>query len=245
MEYVYIFLSIILLLIIRYYISRRIILKTGCLDGNTLIVTAHPDDECMFFAPTILAISNISQNLYILCLSNGNYYGIGHKRKSEFFKSLRILGIPIENGILIDNPRLLDGPNNSWDVKVILDIIARISQTLEIKNILTFDQYGVSGHKNHCAIAQAICRDDPRLSNVNVLFLETVDICHKYLGMLATLWVLCMPNNSLTFTTNLAGLLKIHLAMYSHHSQYTWFRILYILYSRYVYVNQYNKYIQG
>lgn len=36
---------------------------------NIMFVTAHPDDECMFFAPSIL---NMPQhNLYLLCLSNG------------------------------------------------------------------------------------------------------------------------------------------------------------------------------
>ena len=35
--------------------------------AKTLLVIAHPDDETMFFAPTL----NLSDQLYILCLSNG------------------------------------------------------------------------------------------------------------------------------------------------------------------------------
>jgi len=40
--------------------------------GNkkVLLVTAHPDDECMFFAPVILKYSNTT---FLLCLSNGMY----------------------------------------------------------------------------------------------------------------------------------------------------------------------------
>lgn len=37
---------------------------------RALIVTAHPDDECMFFAPTILALS-AKCTLFLLCLSEG------------------------------------------------------------------------------------------------------------------------------------------------------------------------------
>jgi len=36
-----------------------------------LVVTAHPDDECMFFAPAILRASKNSNTIFILCLSNG------------------------------------------------------------------------------------------------------------------------------------------------------------------------------
>lgn len=40
--------------------------------GPVLLITAHPDDECMFFAPTILALTRLApENVYLLCLSNG------------------------------------------------------------------------------------------------------------------------------------------------------------------------------
>ena len=46
-----------------------------------LIITSHPDDETMFFGPTILSLcsgkSNIkSKNVFLLCMSTGDYYGI-------------------------------------------------------------------------------------------------------------------------------------------------------------------------
>lgn len=41
---------------------------------RVLIVTAHPDDECMFFGPTILSLAKRSNcTVYLLCLSNGEY----------------------------------------------------------------------------------------------------------------------------------------------------------------------------
>lgn len=40
---------------------------------RVLIVTAHPDDECMFFGPTILSLTQRNEpcTVYLLCLSNG------------------------------------------------------------------------------------------------------------------------------------------------------------------------------
>ena len=37
----------------------------------TLLITAHPDDECMFFAPTIIHLLANNQKLFLLCLSEG------------------------------------------------------------------------------------------------------------------------------------------------------------------------------
>ncbi len=54
-----------------------------------LLVIAHPDDESMFFVPTILLQSNIS----ILCLSNGDYDGLGIVRESELQRASEHFGI--------------------------------------------------------------------------------------------------------------------------------------------------------
>jgi len=40
---------------------------------NILLVVAHPDDEVMFFGPTLVGITDPSNNntVRVLCLSNG------------------------------------------------------------------------------------------------------------------------------------------------------------------------------
>ena len=53
---------------------------------NILFVMAHPDDECMFFTPTIYALKEKS-NLYLLVLSNGGYDGLGKIREKEMEKA--------------------------------------------------------------------------------------------------------------------------------------------------------------
>ena len=41
-------------------------------EKSVLLVTAHPDDECMFFSPTILNLRR-SSTVHLLCLSTGKY----------------------------------------------------------------------------------------------------------------------------------------------------------------------------
>ena len=59
------------------------------LTGETLIlVIAHPDDEAMFFYPTI----SRAKRLRIICLSNGGYDGLGEQREEELQRAARRLG---------------------------------------------------------------------------------------------------------------------------------------------------------
>lgn len=39
--------------------------------GKVLLVTAHPDDETVFFAPTVTALQNSGHNVFLLCLTTG------------------------------------------------------------------------------------------------------------------------------------------------------------------------------
>lgn len=43
---------------------------------TALIVTAHPDDECMFFAPTIIRLRELNVSVHLLCLSEGTHFFI-------------------------------------------------------------------------------------------------------------------------------------------------------------------------
>jgi N-acetylglucosaminylphosphatidylinositol deacetylase len=40
--------------------------------SRVLLVTAHPDDECMFFGPTLIALKRKTNcRIFVLCLSRG------------------------------------------------------------------------------------------------------------------------------------------------------------------------------
>jgi len=43
-----------------------------CDARRVLLVTAHPDDETMFFAPTVQALKAAGAYVSLLCLSNGS-----------------------------------------------------------------------------------------------------------------------------------------------------------------------------
>ena len=69
---------------------------------RVLIVTSHPDDETMFFGPTILSLcrgksSFQGKNVFLLCMSTGDHKTMGAKRKHELYEACKILGIPEEN----------------------------------------------------------------------------------------------------------------------------------------------------
>ena len=58
---------------------------------KVLLVIAHPDDEVMFFTPVLLTLMESNAQITVLCLSNGNYEGMGTIRTNELIKSLSML----------------------------------------------------------------------------------------------------------------------------------------------------------
>lgn len=60
---------------------------------EVLLVTAHPDDEAMFFIPTIRYLRANNYRVHLLCLSNGNAAGLGKVREAELEKCARFLGV--------------------------------------------------------------------------------------------------------------------------------------------------------
>jgi N-acetylglucosaminylphosphatidylinositol deacetylase len=82
--------------------------KSYAPNSRVLFLTAHPDDECMFFAPTILALTSKMNSLYpemfSLCLSFGDADGLGTVRREELGRSLDVLGIGRDNRAAVDHP---------------------------------------------------------------------------------------------------------------------------------------------
>lgn len=60
---------------------------------SVLLLTAHPDDECMFFTPAIRKFIAEGFEVELLCLSTGDYYGKGVVRRQELERSAKVLGI--------------------------------------------------------------------------------------------------------------------------------------------------------
>ena len=103
----------------------------------------------------------------------------------------------------------------------------------EIDTVLTFDRHGVSGHKNHASIynAMAYLYIEGKLpADTRVYTLRSVNLVRKYSSMLdVPMSFLLAPN---AYTANFYDWFRLHKAMASHRSQYVWFRKLYMAFSR-------------
>nr|POF21119.1 n-acetylglucosaminyl-phosphatidylinositol de-n-acetylase [Quercus suber] len=129
-----------------------------------VLLIAHPDDEAMFFSPTVLALTRpeLGNTVLILCLSSGDADGLGHIRKEELRESALQLGLrSSEHVVVVEDAKLPDSMTTDWDPKYISGILtqyfgAAIATTpstsapvAAIDAIITFDAQGVSGHPNH------------------------------------------------------------------------------------------------
>uniref|UniRef100_A0AAZ3SWY6 N-acetylglucosaminylphosphatidylinositol deacetylase n=1 Tax=Oncorhynchus tshawytscha TaxID=74940 RepID=A0AAZ3SWY6_ONCTS len=125
-------------------------------DVRALFLTAHPDDECMFFAPAILRLVELNASVHLLCLSQGNYYNQGFQRREELLDSCAVLGIPASQVTIHDCKELPDDPNVEWSISMASSLILKHIRAHSINLVLTFDGRGVSGHSNHTAIYKAV-----------------------------------------------------------------------------------------
>lgn len=214
---------------------------------RALFVTAHPDDECMFFAPTIIRLVELSASVHLLCLSKGNYYNQGSLRKEELLNSCDVLGIPASKISILDRKSLPDDPKAPWSISLVSSLILKHIQRNSINLVLTFDGQGVSGHVNHIAIHKAVSHlacTGQLPNDCHLLCLETVGLIRKYLSLLELPLSWLMPS-SLCCITGSAGYRQAKAAMLCHRTQLLWFRYLYIRFSRYMFVNTFQTITQG
>ena len=73
----------------------------------------------MFFIPTIRSLQAGGHTIFVLCISNGNYEGLGRVREDELRASCARLGIPASRVTIVDSPQLQDGPRNDWPAELV------------------------------------------------------------------------------------------------------------------------------
>ncbi|XP_048426678.1 probable N-acetylglucosaminyl-phosphatidylinositol de-N-acetylase isoform X2 [Pyrus x bretschneideri] len=148
---------------------------------NVLFVVAHPDDESMFFTPTINYLTSRGHNVHILCLSIGDADGKGTTRKEELYQASAILKVPHQQVSVLDHPDLQDGFGKVWNDSILANIIEEEITRNSIDLIITFDNYGVSGHCNHrdvhYGVRTRICAPDPNNKFLNMF--DIYDRCYK------------------------------------------------------------------
>ena len=167
------------------------------------LLIAHPDDEAMFFAPSVLALTRpaLGNHLKILCLSSGNADGLGSVRKNELVASGLHLGIRNASDILVlDDERFPDSMTADWDAKAINGLLTSTfapkmasikpdqKPETNIDVLITFDKNGVSGHANHKALYHGAVAFVKSISSrhggwetpIKLYTLPSVNIVRKY-----------------------------------------------------------------
>lgn len=188
--------------------------------SRVLLVTAHPDDECMFFGPTLIALKRRNCRIFVLCMSRGklnnlkwdkldlknkfnywftgDYEKQGHIRKDELWSACKCFEIKPQDITLINCSQLPDDPNVEWKVELISTLILNQVEALDIDLLITFDKDGISQHKNHQALYYAtasLCLSGLMPSSCRILILETVNIVRKYLSLFDVLLSLLLSTN--------------------------------------------------
>ncbi|KAH8653338.1 putative deacetylase LmbE-like domain-containing protein [Xylariales sp. PMI_506] len=181
------------------------------------LLIAHPDDEAMFFAPTVLALTRpeTGNHVKILCLSTGDADGLGETRKRELTKSAMMLGLRQEDDVfVVERPSdFPDSMTTPWDPLKISTLLSSAfapallrptspsaaNPIASIDVLLTFDAHGVSSHPNHISLyhgarrfisALTAGRPSTAASPVDLYTLTTVNVVRKYssfLDMFSTL----------------------------------------------------------
>lgn len=130
---------------------------------RALLVTAHPDDESMFFLPLLRSLQASDEQegdaewqTHLLVLSRGNFDGLGDVREAEMKACATFLGVNPERLAVLEDPALQDGMQNQWSAQHIADVVLQYVDTHGIDAVFTFDDYGVSGHPNHIAVFRGV-----------------------------------------------------------------------------------------
>ncbi|KAH8144919.1 uncharacterized protein LAJ45_11040 [Morchella importuna] len=215
----------------------------------TLLI-AHPDDEAMFFSPTLLALTkpHLNNTLSVICLSTGNADGIGHIRKHELVASCARLGVARERVQSIDHPELQDQMHSPWPSSTIARVLRERHEVLP-DVLITFDERGVSGHPNHISClrgAQEWVLGLSEAAGVELWMLGTVGVVRKYLFVLDCVVQAVFGGGrggaggkgAGWFVSTVGEVRVAREAMVSdHRSQMRWFRWGWIGLSRYMVVN--------
>lgn len=124
---------------------------------DILLVVAHPDDEVMFFGPTLALLTTpwLNNTLSVLCLTTGDADGLGHVRRLELEASLKQFAVPSSRVTVIDSPSLPDSQTVEWDLPEVESIVSDALKSSMASVLITFDDEGVSHHPNHKALSQA------------------------------------------------------------------------------------------
>lgn len=142
--------------------------------------------------------------------------------------------------IQIKSQYLLDGPRENWNVDLIYNLITDTVKNNRIHSLVTFDAYGVSGHPNHISIFKGA----KYIQGVTIYSLISTRIWRKYISFLdlPISWMQhwFTSGDQMLVLSSFDEYRLTRRALNKHASQMVWFRKLYSLFSRYMFVNTFH-----
>lgn len=208
---------------------------------TTLIITAHPDDEVMFYSPMIKYLNELNCKIKILCLSTGNYDGIGKIREEEFrtvSKELRM-----EDNVIIDHKDLQDHYSQKWNEKAVSEEIkVFIEKNKDIGTIITFDENGVTKHPNHVSCYEGLVsylkenREKVKKEETQIYLLDSFSFVFQYTFILPFIFFYFKEHGYFNFKFMFPFRL-----MRLYQSQFKLFRKVHVVFSCYSYINSFTK----
>lgn len=211
-----------------------------------LVLTAHPDDESYFFAPTVQALKRSGAEVHLVCLSDGAAGGDGETRKAELLKVKELFGL--EGLCIVDTDDLRDGMETQWPAKTVMAVLDAYTEGAPVKfdYVVTFDGRGVSGHVNHIATYEGTRqwieekKNGPGASSdlPQVWALESTNLVRKLSGALdfAMSYLETLTSSRRVFVPS-PSLRQVIAAVRLHKSQFVWYRKLFLAFSRYTFMN--------
>lgn len=231
--------------------SRHLRVATEPVDSITLVI-AHPDDEVMFFSPTLLQLDRQlpqSVRFNFVCLSWGDADSLGPIRERELQNSVRMLMARSGRAFEVFQHDFPDGFDERWDIRSVASSIEDsvfIGGDASRTVLVTFDEHGVSGHPNHVACHHAVKHIVSQRPGVRALLLKSHhgNIFLKYCGFAYDVLKLYFetflerPASGLSFVNTFPQYLLAFASMANaHESQLVWYRYGWWTLSRFVFVN--------
>ncbi|KAL8829396.1 MAG: hypothetical protein Q9191_002038 [Dirinaria sp. TL-2023a] len=141
------------------------------------LLIAHPDDEAMFFSPTLLALTapELGNHVKILCLSTGNADGLGDTRQRELLDSASLLGLqnPPSDVFIINSPDFPDSMTKSWSASSISNVLSSAFVTLSpspVPNTTTVSTSRATGKANGVTSRKAAdSKGTPPVATIDIL----------------------------------------------------------------------------
>ncbi|KAL0239136.1 hypothetical protein PCE1_004827 [Barthelona sp. PCE] len=209
---------------------------------SILVVFAHPDDESFFWSPTIFNLIDRGICVDFLCCTSGEYTQEGPSdelattRAEELKNTANSFGVRNVD-IIYDQSVCPDHPQKVWNRMRVCETIQDTFLRNKNTAILTFDEFGISGHTNHIACYNS-CKFLTEETKVPLFFVKSVGKLPKFCFFAYIPYLF-----SRRFEKFRCSHRRAWSAFSNHRSQLLWYRYLFFAFSSYSWHNLVFQYL--